>query len=74
MTTALIGVIALAGGFFGWLIGYATVLHRALLLIAAGCLIKPGLWTDMVGFGLLALVLLLQWTALKRAAEPEHTV
>ena len=74
VTTALIGVIALAGGFFGWLIGYATVLHRALLLIAAGCLIKPGLWTDMVGFGLLALVLLLQWTALKRAAEPEHTV
>jgi TRAP transporter 4TM/12TM fusion protein len=74
VTTALIGVIALAGGFFGWLIGYATVLHRALLLIAAGCLIKPGLWTDMAGFGLLALVLLLQWTALKRAAEPKHTV
>ena len=73
VATALIGVIALSAGFFGWLIGYATVLHRALLLIAAGCLIKPGLWTDMAGFGLLALVLLLQWTALKRAAVPKYT-
>ncbi len=74
VVTALIGVIALSAGFFGWLIVYATVLHRALLLVAAGCLIKPGLWTDVAGFGLLALVLLLQWTALKRAAVPEHTV
>jgi TRAP-type uncharacterized transport system fused permease subunit len=74
VATALIGVIALSAGFFGWLIGYATVLHRALLLIAAGCLIKPGLFTDVAGFGLLGLVLLLQWNALRRAAVPKHSV
>ena len=65
--TALIGVIALAGGFFGWLVGYATLTHRVLLLIAAACLIKPGLVTDVIGFGLMATVALLQWNNTKRA-------
>jgi TRAP-type uncharacterized transport system fused permease subunit len=59
--TALIGVIALAGGFFGWLVGYATTLHRILLFIAAVCLIKPGLITDTIGFSLLAFVAITQW-------------
>ena len=65
--TALIGVIALAGGFFGWLVGYATLTHRVLLLIAAACLIKPGLITDVIGFGIMATVALLQWNNTKRA-------
>jgi TRAP transporter 4TM/12TM fusion protein len=65
--TALIGVIALAGGFFGWLVGYATITHRVLLLIAAACLIKPGLITDVIGFGIMATVALLQWNNTKRA-------
>ncbi len=68
VVTALIGVIALAGGLFGWLVGYATVTHRVLLLIAAACLIKPGLITDVIGFGLMATVALLQWNNTKRAA------
>jgi TRAP-type uncharacterized transport system fused permease subunit len=61
VVTALIGVIALAGGFFGWLVGYATTLQRILLFISAICLIKPGLITDTIGFGLLAFVAITQW-------------
>jgi TRAP-type uncharacterized transport system fused permease subunit len=61
VVTALIGVIALAGGLFGWLVGYATTLHRILLFIAAVCLIKPGLITDTIGFSLLAFVAITQW-------------
>jgi TRAP-type uncharacterized transport system fused permease subunit len=59
--TAMIGVIALAGGFFGWLVGYATTLHRVLLFISAICLIKPGLITDTIGFSFLAFVAISQW-------------
>jgi TRAP transporter 4TM/12TM fusion protein len=59
--TALIGVVALAGGFFGWFVGYATTLHRILLFVAAVCLIKPGLITDTIGFSLLAFVAITQW-------------
>ncbi|MDH5708912.1 MAG: TRAP transporter fused permease subunit, partial [Hylemonella sp.] len=61
IATAFLGVIALAGGLFGWFLGYATALHRALLLGAALCLIKPGMMTDTIGFSLIACVLLLQW-------------
>lgn len=55
--TATIGVIALAAGVERWFIGRpASWLQTALLLVAALLLIKPGLTTDLVGFGLLALV------------------
>ncbi len=64
--TAIIGVIGLAAGFFGWFIGHASLTHRLLLLIAAGCLIKPGLITDAIGFGLMTIVALLQWIESRR--------
>jgi len=67
--TAMIGVIALAGGFFGWLVGYATMYQRVLLFISAVCLIKPGLITDTIGFGLLAFVAITQWYQNKRNAS-----
>lgn len=56
-TTATIGTICLAGGLFGYLFREARPWERLLLLIAAFMLIKPGLITDLIGFGLLAVVL-----------------
>jgi TRAP transporter 4TM/12TM fusion protein len=67
--TASIGVIALAGGLFGWLITFATLWQRALLVVAAFCLITPGLITDSIGFGLLAVVVAAQLLAVRRRAE-----
>jgi TRAP transporter 4TM/12TM fusion protein len=67
--TACTGVIALAGGLFGWLIGFASAWQRAVLIIGALMLIKPGVYTDVVGFGLLALVVGVQLVERRRLAE-----
>jgi TRAP transporter 4TM/12TM fusion protein len=69
VATACTGVIALAGGLFGWLVGFATTWQRALLIVGALFLIKPGIYTDAVGFGLLALVVGVQLAERRRAAE-----
>ena len=68
VTTAIIGVIALAGSLFGWFVGAANMLHRILLFIAALSLIKPGLITDAIGFGLLGLVVVMQLVSNRKAA------
>jgi TRAP-type uncharacterized transport system fused permease subunit len=67
--SASIGVIALAAGLFGWLLGFAAMWQRALLVVAALCLIKPGLYTDMAGLALLAIVAAAQLFQRRRAAE-----
>ena len=69
VASASIGVIALAGGLFGWLLGFASAWQRGLLIVAALCLITPGLITDTIGFGLLAVVVATQLLARRRAAE-----
>jgi len=66
--SATIGVICLAGGLFGWLLAAASRWQQAALLVAALCLIKPGLITDAIGLGLLAVVAAVQWPARRRAA------
>jgi TRAP transporter 4TM/12TM fusion protein len=66
--TASIGVICLAGSLFGWLFAFAAPWHRVLLFVAALCLMKPGLITDAIGFGLLAVVSAAQLLARRRAA------
>ena len=58
--SATIGVIALAGGLFGWFAGPTRAWHRVLLVIAALALIKPGSITDLIGLGLLAVVFVSQ--------------
>ncbi|MGH8518133.1 MAG: TRAP transporter permease, partial [Panacagrimonas sp.] len=54
--SASVGVVCLAASLFGWLFTLALPWHRALLFIAALCLIKPGLITDAIGLALLAIV------------------
>ena len=63
LLTALIGVTALAGSLHAYFLGPASAWQRALLLLAAICLIKPGWITDIVGGGALAIVLFAQWRA-----------
>jgi TRAP-type uncharacterized transport system fused permease subunit len=66
--SASIGVICLAGSLFGWLFGPANAWQRVLLFVAALCLIKPGLYTDVAGLLLLAVVSASQLFA-RRAAQ-----
>jgi TRAP-type uncharacterized transport system fused permease subunit len=63
LMTASVGVICLAGSLFGWLLAFATLWQRFLLFAAALLLIKPGIYTDMVGLALLAVVVAAQLLA-----------
>ena len=69
--TASIGVIALAGGLFGWLLSHANVVQRVLLVIGALSLIKPGGLTDLIGFGILGAVVVWQLFYRRREAVPQ---
>ncbi len=59
--TGLLGVIALAAGAAGYLLGPARPLDRALLVAAAIALIFHSLRWDLVGLGLLGMTALIQW-------------
>ena len=58
--SASFGVIALAGGMMGWFVKKVNLWERIALLAAAVLLIKPGLYTDAVGYSLLLLIFLEQ--------------
>jgi TRAP transporter 4TM/12TM fusion protein len=58
--SACIGVMCLAAGLMGYFRAPCTWLERALLLVAALLLIKPGYVTDAIGLALLAIVLVTQ--------------
>jgi TRAP transporter 4TM/12TM fusion protein len=60
MGTATVGVIALAGAAEWYFLRANRFYESVLLLVAAGCLIKPGWITDLIGFGALGIVVLLQ--------------
>jgi len=62
VVTSLVGIIALAAAVQGYLLGGpANWLQRLLLGGGALALIKPGILTDLIGFGLIAVALLLWW-------------
>lgn len=48
--TAFIGAIALAAAVQGWFLGKTNLVERVLYGLAAILLIKPGIYTDIVGF------------------------
>jgi TRAP transporter 4TM/12TM fusion protein len=58
--TASIGIVLLAAGLHGYFLRRADMLERTLLVAAAFCLVYPGLYTDMTGFALGALVIAIQ--------------
>jgi TRAP-type uncharacterized transport system fused permease subunit len=66
--TASVGVVCLAASLFGWLLTLASAWQRVLLFVAALCLIKPGVITDVIGIILLAFVLAAQLVARRAAA------
>ena len=70
--TATVGVTCLAGGLHQhFLLGTLRPFERVLLLAAALVLIKPGLMTDLIGIGLIALTLASQRWLRRPAATGE---
>jgi TRAP transporter 4TM/12TM fusion protein len=60
VVSASFGVIALAAGMMGWFVKKVKIWERIVLLIAAVLLIKPGLYSDAIGYILLAFIFLMQ--------------
>jgi len=60
--SAIIGVVLLAAGLFGYLLRPATSWQRVLLIGAALLLIKPGWISDLIGLALAAVVIVAQLT------------
>lgn len=58
--TTFVGVVALAAGVEGYLYRETRLGERILLILCALLLIKPGVYTDLIGLASLALVVLLQ--------------
>ena len=48
--TAMVGMYGLAGAMQGYLVTEARWWERLVLFVAAVCLVKPGLYTDLAGF------------------------
>ena len=59
--TAAVGILALAAGFQGWALRRTTVPERVMLLLAGLMLVYPAKAFDIVGFGLVVIVVLMQW-------------
>ncbi len=68
--SGLFGTMALAAAAQGWLLKPINIPARILLLVSALALIKPGYITDIVGFGLLAMVAAYNHRAVKKNLQP----
>lgn len=68
--SASIGVICLAAGLHAYFLRPTRWWERIMLLAAAGSLIKPGLYTDLLGLGLIGLTIASQ-TLISRPEAPE---
>jgi TRAP transporter 4TM/12TM fusion protein len=59
--TAAVGIMALCGGFQGYLFRRTLLAERIMLIVAGVMLVYPKTLFDAAGFALVALVLALQW-------------
>jgi len=66
--TAVIGVVALAGAFEGWLIGRRGILSRMITFAAALLLITPGMTSNLIGLAIFGMVLIFAYWQKRRPA------
>lgn len=59
--TAAVGLVAFASFIQGYLITRTPLWQRLMLLVSALSLVNMGLIADIIGFGLLGLVVVIQW-------------
>ena len=64
--TASIGTVALVAGLEGWLVDRANWIQRICLIAVAPLFLYPGVLTDAIGFGVLAVVAI--WQVLGRSS------
>ena len=69
--TAVVGVVCLSAGLSGYLISRASLWERALLLVAALVLIKPGLSSDLIGLALISVAVAAQLFTRRKLREQQ---
>jgi TRAP-type uncharacterized transport system fused permease subunit len=69
IVTASIGIVSLACSLEGFVFGRVGMIGRAFLFAAALFLIKPGLYTDLVGIIILSGIALPQWLNYRSRAK-----
>lgn len=68
-----VGIGLLAAGLHGYLLRRCAMWERGLLVATAFCLVKPDWLTDLLGIGLAAAVLALQWPQRDRPLRAKST-
>jgi TRAP-type uncharacterized transport system fused permease subunit len=71
LISASIGCMCLAASLHGWMRGPLSAWQRIVIGIAALLLIKPGIVTDAIGFGLLCVTLAFQHFAQAARTSPK---
>jgi TRAP transporter 4TM/12TM fusion protein len=71
ISTTFIGIVALAAGVGGFFFRKTRTWERILLVICAVFLIKSGLFTDLIGFASLAVVILAQKRDRSKGSDKE---
>ncbi len=71
IVTGLLGTAALAASVQGWFLTETSRVQRIVLLVGALALIKPGWVTDLIGFGLLIAVFVIQYISLRKPPRAE---
>ena len=66
--TACIGTVALVGGLEGWFLRKTPWFERIVLIVVAPLMLYPGHLTDVIGFVLLAAIILFQYFTGRPAA------
>src|SRR5512136_21221 len=69
--TAFIGILSLAGGVENWFLKKTAIYERTMLIIAGFALVYPEPLYDIVGFGLIVLVIISQ--KLRKDEQPSLT-
>ncbi|MEG6585254.1 TRAP transporter permease [Dendrosporobacter sp. 1207_IL3150] len=68
--TALIGMIGIGAAMIGFFMTKANFIERILFFVGGILLVDPGSFTDMIGAGILTLVVFWQWT--KKRKQKAH--
>ena len=66
LATALVGMYAIGGGVSGYLQTYCKGWERLLLMVGGVLLVDPNMMTNVIGFTLVALIILLQRMRMKK--------
>ena len=71
LVTSVIGMVGLGAAMIGYLLAPVNPLFRLVFFVGGLMLIDPGLYTDVIGFGMLGAAMMFQVMKRKRLAEKQ---